>query len=224
MKLNSTKIENSQALEFIRSNLFSKLFATFLLIGLYPIIFLKKAKLIILINKTIACHSLDSFFIHYTNTALGGTYVAITIIILFFSIRKATIVGLSGILIFILSIICKQLLFPDFPRPTAYYHLSQYHHLIPNFEYAKRFSFPSGHTMAAFGMATVLSYVTQNKILQSILFLYAISIAFSRMYLLQHFFVDVYAGAIIGFTAVIIVLLFYKKFEKIPDRGIFSKK
>ena len=208
--------------EFITKNLFSKLFGITVIVGLIPLLIFDKNTIVIAINTTIANSALDTFFIYYTDTALGGTFITLTIITLFFSIRKATIIGLSGILILILSFVCKQLLFQDFPRPTAEIPLANFTHLIPDFAYAKRFSFPSGHTMSAFGMAAVLSFVIQKKYIQVLLFIYAISIAFSRMYLLQHFYMDVFAGAIIGFISILTILYFSSYFEKIPDRGIFK--
>lgn len=59
-----------------------------------------------------------------------------------------------------------------------------------------RFSFPSGHTMAAFSIALVLSYFYPS--LETPLFFLAISIAVSRIVLGMHFLSDVLAGMFIG--------------------------
>jgi len=59
-------------------------------------------------------------------------------------------------------------------------------------------SFPSGHTVTAFSAAVVLSYVSVNKRYGFIFLLLAIGVAYSRMYLSQHFFEDVTAGSILG--------------------------
>lgn len=198
---------------FIKNNLFSKLFGITVFIGIIPFFLFDKSTMVLAINRTIANDALDVFFKYYTNTALGGTFVIIAIIYFCISKQKGIIVSVSGILILLTSIICKQILFQDFPRPTAEIPLSDFSHIIPDFEYAKRFSFPSGHTMSAFGMATVLSFLISNKSIQILLFVYAISIAFSRMYLLQHFYMDVYAGAIIGYGIVAITIYGLSKFK-----------
>ena len=59
-----------------------------------------------------------------------------------------------------------------------------------------RFSFPSGHTMAAFSIALVLSYFYPS--LETPLFFLAVSIAVSRIVLGMHFLSDVLAGMLIG--------------------------
>jgi membrane-associated phospholipid phosphatase len=62
------------------------------------------------------------------------------------------------------------------------------------------FSFPSGHTMGAFGFFLILNhFMPANKwYISLIFFLLACACAYSRIYLGQHFFSDVLAGSIIG--------------------------
>lgn len=57
-------------------------------------------------------------------------------------------------------------------------------------------SFPSGHTMYAFGAATIL--MIYNKWLGLAGYLFAILMGFSRMYLYVHFPTDVLFGAVFG--------------------------
>lgn len=65
-------------------------------------------------------------------------------------------------------------------------------HLLP----PDQFSFPSGHTITAFSMATSLMKFYPD--LTGILLFCAISIALSRLMLGMHFLTDVLAGAAIG--------------------------
>ena len=59
-----------------------------------------------------------------------------------------------------------------------------------------QFSFPSGHTITAFAMASSVS-VFYPMLLAALLFC-AVSIALSRILLGMHFLTDVLAGAVIG--------------------------
>ncbi len=61
-------------------------------------------------------------------------------------------------------------------------------------------SFPSGHTMAAFGLFSLLCLMAgpQRKKLALLLALLAIAVGISRVFLVQHFLVDVLAGAFLG--------------------------
>ena len=61
-------------------------------------------------------------------------------------------------------------------------------------------SFPSGHTMSAFGLYSLLALMagpkSRNRAL--LLALTAIAVAISRIFLVQHFLVDVLGGAMLG--------------------------
>jgi undecaprenyl-diphosphatase len=59
-----------------------------------------------------------------------------------------------------------------------------------------RFSFPSGHTMTAFSIASVVSFFYPS--LEGPLYFLAVSIAVSRVVLGMHFLSDVLAGAVLG--------------------------
>ena len=63
----------------------------------------------------------------------------------------------------------------------------------------KDYSFPSGHTAAAFASASAL-YFGRNRLWIPALIL-AVLLAFSRMYLYVHYPSDVLAGALIGIAA-----------------------
>lgn len=61
-------------------------------------------------------------------------------------------------------------------------------------------SFPSGHTMSAFGLFSLLALMAGRQSRKRALFLavLAISVGFSRIFLVQHFLVDVLGGALLG--------------------------
>jgi undecaprenyl-diphosphatase len=62
----------------------------------------------------------------------------------------------------------------------------------------KNYSFPSGHTAAAFSLATALSNITPFL---ALLYMLASTVAVSRIYLGVHYPSDVLAGMIIGTAA-----------------------
>ena len=61
-----------------------------------------------------------------------------------------------------------------------------------------KYSFPSGHTAAAFLFASILTF--QFNWILPIVFLWATFVGISRVYLKVHFPGDVLAGALLGFT------------------------
>lgn len=69
------------------------------------------------------------------------------------------------------------------------------------------FSFPSGHTTAAFGLAISISLLTQNPLIRLVFLLLAFGVGFSRVYLAVHYPSDVIAGAFIGSSFALLVYL-----------------
>ena len=60
-------------------------------------------------------------------------------------------------------------------------------------------SFPSGHSMSAFALYGLVAYLMPwKKGFGILMLLMATLIALSRVYLIHHFYMDIYAGAIVG--------------------------
>jgi membrane-associated phospholipid phosphatase len=65
-------------------------------------------------------------------------------------------------------------------------------------------SFPSGHTMAAFGLYAALAFYAKKWYQAFGLFFLALLVGYSRIYLSQHFLVDVIFGAMLGCLAALV--------------------
>ena len=59
-------------------------------------------------------------------------------------------------------------------------------------------SFPSGHTITAFAFFMALTFFTKNRLWQVLCFVLALLVGFSRIYLQQHFAIDVLVGSLVG--------------------------
>jgi len=102
------------------------------------------------------------------------------------------------------------------PRPISYYGLSNVQTVSWLDNYLNN-SFPSGHTLGAFGFFMLLSLFLPKpyKPWSLMFFVLALCVGFSRIYLGQHFFEDIYAGSIAG---TLITLLIFVTIEYILNR------
>ena len=161
---------------------------------------------------------LDSFFKYITH--LGDGIIALILIIILILIRLDygfhAIVGIS--LSSSITQFLKRVVFKDTMRPSVYFNdlIDQGNwHLVDGVQLHQLYSFPSGHTTSIFSVCVLLSLFTNNHKLKYSLCFIAILTGLSRIYLSQHFLVDVFVGSVIGFLAVIIsYLIFNSRFSR----------
>jgi len=171
---------------------------------------------------------LDLFFNIITQLGLGVLFVIPIIIALFVRYKFALIGTIAFILTGILSYLFKKILFKGLPRPTAFFTNGELSNLIPNFDYHTHNSFPSGHTITAFAMLLLIALMVNKKWFSLLAICLAMLAALSRVYLLQHFFVDVYVGSILGVFSVLIAYVivdryFVKKYPTL-QQGLKLKR
>ncbi|MDR2963808.1 MAG: phosphatase PAP2 family protein [Bacteroidales bacterium] len=219
------KVERfSELRQFVLHNTFSKCFAGYVLLGIALFVFMNTTNIVFLVNNFVASSHLDSIMKPYTDLASGWIFVFLVVALLFISQRKAAMMAVCGIMVLLCIMILKYMIFTDELRPTMEFGLHSFSHTIPDYSYLKTHSFPSGHTLAAFAIAGVLSSFVTNKYAQIGFFFYAVLIAFSRIYLLHHFYRDVFWGAIVAYCVVVLLLAASPMFAKIPEKGFLRKK
>lgn len=101
------------------------------------------------------------------------------------------------------------------PRPLKYFNDANWIHILPLWPRLMDRSFPSGHSCAAFCLFGFLSFMLppRYKPFGFLFFVFAIFVAYSRMYLAAHFFLDIYMGSAIGIvctTAIFAIMRHYR--------------
>lgn len=142
-----------------------------------------------------------SFVTHYGD----GWFAALVllVIVLFVSVRDGLSITALGLLVTGLVQSLKHLWFGDIVRPKLYLsHLPL--NFVPGVEIHSYNSFPSGHTAQAFLLSFILCQLLKSNVYTLLFFILAVCTAFSRVYLLQHFVVDIYAGSIAALTCSIL--------------------
>ena len=157
----------------------------FLILFFFSLIYDKQILKFIISNRI---EFLNSFFIYFDK--INGL-VILAFFLLYFIIKKEyrTIkpYTVNIILVYLISYALKFLIHR--PRPGI-----EFLPLIIKTGYSSVFSFPSGHTIAAFSILPFLK-TKKEKITWLVI---AIFIAYSRLYLGVHYLSDVIAGILLG--------------------------
>jgi membrane-associated phospholipid phosphatase len=111
------------------------------------------------------------------------------------------------------------------PRPAEFFKDIPFYE-IPGIELHHWGSFPSGHTTTAFMLASFFYLVLPKKIkIHSLVMGIAFLVGFSRVYLMQHFLMDVWVGALLGiFSSLISYFIVLNVFSKKEHQTSFFKK
>ena len=148
----------------------------------------------------------DFFLKYFTHAGDGLFMLGLAVVLIGLGKRK---LGLLLILSFLLSGLLVQAIkrINPQPRPGLYFNKpsvvkkADAIHYVDGKLLTGRNSFPSGHTTTAFALFSLLAFASRNKLVQSLCFAAAILVGYSRIYLGQHFFNDVLAGAVLGYIS-----------------------
>ncbi len=166
---------------------------------------------------------LDKVFLWITDLGLGSVLAISGILLSIWSFRWSILVLGSLSWVGILTFMFKRMVFVSETRPMHYFYYADFHRYIHDAPLIYFHSFPSGHTMAAFGFFSMLSYLSGKSILGAVFFLIAFLIGFSRIYLLQHFGGDVLAGSILGIIACLLSILIFDGLLHLNNRSRLRK-
>ena len=144
---------------------------------------------------------LDQFFKYITFLGDGRFVFLIALIYLFANKKYGISILISLIINTILIQVLKRVVFSNRFRPSFYFkNLIEdgSWNMIDGVELYEKFSFPSGHTASIFCLCMSICIFMKKKYFPLLLVLLAYIVGFSRIYLSQHFLIDVLAGALIG--------------------------
>lgn len=143
-------------------------------------------------------------FFRYT-TKIGeetGFLVVFLILLALRRYRSALAVPFLALLVTLVTAVSKQLF--RHPRPMAWFRAAGEEELLTlvdgvRVNVSQVSSFPSGHTMAGFALLVFFIFTVPLRRWSALLiFTLAILVGLSRVYLVQHFWKDIYLGGIMG--------------------------
>lgn len=168
----------------------------------------------------------DPFFVYGTHLADGYLTAAIALALLWLNWRSMLLVGTASLLSSFIVQFVKRNVFAAH-RPG--YYLDQMPGLrVPDgVELMHHFSFPSGHSTAAFALCLSLALLINQRGWAVALAVAAVLLAGSRVWISQHFTEDVVAGALLGvFCAWLMHSLLFGRWRNVEwlDRSPLRRK
>ena len=165
-----------------------------------PILFFPKENFTLWINQ-LNTPFLDSFFYYITYLGDGLIFIPVFLLLLFRSyVLSALFAFFVAFEALIVQVVLKKGLLAHLDRPSAYIENFDSLHQIAGVDLHALHTFPSGHTQSVFLVAFFLALAfRKGPWLNLLLIGLAVLTGLSRVYILQHFFVDVWFGAFIGF-------------------------
>lgn len=183
-----------------------------LLIILLASMFIPKGTDVLLING--AHHEIsDRFFTFITYGGDGKVFIPLVILLLFVRFSYTLVAVTAWIGHGLICSLLKRLVFPAMLRPAGTLDHDVLY-FVPNVDVHTAYSFPSGHTATAFCVAILIALLFRKRIAFFMAIAFALIVAYSRVYLLQHFLVDVVAGAFIGTVVAFGTWYLFEKYGK----------
>lgn len=156
---------------------------------------------------------IDQFFSAITNFGDGAIWISWFVYFIFFG-KKRLLPALTASLVFstIFSQVPKKIF--DEPRPLKAIVDQLTVHYVKGVEVHSYNSFPSGHTATAFAFALLCTLLFPKKIVIWVAFLMAVLVGYSRIYLGQHFPLDVGGGMVAAAGSVLLAMTFQQYFDQ----------
>ncbi len=160
----------------------------------------------------------DFLFQNLTNLGDGAFSVIMAVVLALASWRYGILGAASFALSGGISSVLKHYVFTDSLRPLKYFEHSKWEYrVIEGLDIHSYNSFPSGHTITAFAIFSLMALLDARKARSWFWLLLAVLTGYSRVYLFQHFVEDAYAGSVIGVGSTLVVYYFFMQYwEKHP--------
>ncbi len=205
-----------------RTKVFSIGYFIFLVISAIILVIYPRVDIHLFVNR-LNSPVADVFFKYLTYLGSGWALVAVLFVLAILYKRKAGGLLLSALLFNFFVQLLKHTI-KEY-RPVKYFDMfyPDYHlHLVQGVKIHFYNSLPSGHTATAFAILFFLAFLSRSRWVEIIYLLLALLIGYSRMYLSQHFLIDVFAGSLIGYFASFIGAWWTIKYEQIQNHGFPS--
>ena len=160
------------------------------------------------VNQYVGNRYVNALFFMATYLGDGLLAPLMVIAVSIVNVRAGMVTALSLIVATLIATLLKYQVFDDSHRPYFEFQYYDRHelNLVEGVHVNILRSFPSGHSTQAFSIMMTMLLIARRQAFKFLFLLFASLTAFSRVYLSQHWLVDIVAGSILGTAC---SLLFY---------------
>ncbi len=195
---------------FLQNKIFLILYLVFFITGAFVIYYYEKGDEIIYISS-FHTPALNVFFRAISKMAEAPVFALIILVGAVTGFGKGVVLLVTYLTNGILTQFLKLQVFTNQARPLLFFQDKISLTPVPGVDSLHDNSLPSGHTSTAFAIWFMLSIFTKNKNWSYLYFSLALLVGVSRVYLLQHFFRDIYFGSLLGVAVSTLVFLIFVK-------------
>jgi membrane-associated phospholipid phosphatase len=180
-------------------------------VALYFVVTLGKIAIHIYINAFVGNTVLDNFFFYITYLGDGLVMPFLLIGIMFYNLRTGIYTVVSFAAATIVTSLMKYAFYNEVNRPSFVFQWTIHTplKLVEGTDLHIHNSFPSGHATQVFAIFMCLVFANTKQIYKFLFLLIALISAFSRVYLSQHWLIDITAGSLIGTGASLVFYYFF---------------
>ena len=158
----------------------------------------------------------DKVFEYSSYLAEGWIWIPYFIVLVGLYKKDKAFILMNFLVSTLLTQFAKNYIFNTAMRPMASGLDATQIHTVLGVEIHSLNSFPSGHTATAFSLFLLTTYLFPNKYALSIGIVYAIVCGYSRIYLAQHFPLDLAGGIFVALLTLPISIFIREKLNKKP--------
>lgn len=179
----------------------------FLSIAAFYLMSYGKVQIHLYLNQLVGNPVVDYFFYFITYLGDGAFTLLLLPIIFFYNIRLGICAGLSFGIAALSTNLMKYGFYDEVVRPWYVFQWIVHEKInyVDTSSMHLHNSFPSGHATQAFAIFFVLALYAKNLSVKYFFLAIALLTAFSRVYLSQHWLVDITIGSLVGSVSAIIL-------------------
>lgn len=167
----------------------------------------------LLLNKDLGKKA-DVFFHYWTYLGDGAIWVPAAVLCWLYRRKQFPLLLAAIVFSTLITQGCKNFILPAEPRPTAAITNMAAIHTVTGVELHTAYSFPSGHTGTAFTLFLLGSLLIPHRWFVPVGFVYALLVGYSRIYLAQHFPLDVGGGMMTALFTLLLSIAVQQQWEK----------